>query len=336
MNNKKLHPLDMALEYSINGFADMGEDILRNQPQDDLRVLFNLGWHEMRHGNLKKGFEYLNYGRYINVFGLPVVNGKIWKDESLEGKTLLFRCEGGYGDQILNFRFAKLFVAMGAKVLISCAPELKELFARHGFICIDNETVMGAHYDYWIPAMSAAYILGMEFEDLDGSEYIVPKIPTQLFSKKDSIKVGIRWSGNPKFEDEQHRRFPPELMINLHDIPNTTFYSLQRDENCVDGLPFADMREKLNSWEDTANIIADLDLVITSCTSIAHLAGAMGIPTWIITPIMPYYTWAVHAENSAWYNSVKLFRQEKYGEWDVPFQHIRTELTKLAEEHSKR
>ena len=112
MNNKKLHPLDMALECSINGFADMGEDILRNQPQDDLRVLFNLGWHEMRHGNLKKGFEYLNYGRYINVFGLPVVNGKIWKDESLEGKTLLFRCEGGYGDQILNFRFAKLFVAI--------------------------------------------------------------------------------------------------------------------------------------------------------------------------------------------------------------------------------
>jgi hypothetical protein len=195
---------------------------------------------------------------------------------------------------------------------------------------------MGAHYDYWIPAMSAAYILGMEFEDLDGSEYIRAKNPTQLFSKKDSIKVGIRWSGNPKFEDEQHRRFPPELMINLHDIPNTTLYSLQRDENCVDGLPFADMREKLNSWEDTANIIADLDLVITSCTSIAHLAGAMGIPTWIVTPIMPYYTWAVHGEKSAWYNSVKLFRQEKYGEWDVPFKNIRTELTKLAEEYSKR
>ena len=336
MNNKKLHPLDMALEYSINGFADMGEDILRNQPQDDLRVLFNLGWHEMRHGNLKKGFEYLNYGRYINVFGLPVVNGKIWKDESLEGKTLLFRCEGGYGDQILNFRFAKLFVAMGAKVLISCAPELKELFARHGFICIDNETVMGAHYDYWIPAMSAPYILNMEFEDLDGSQYIFPIKPTKLFSKLNNLKVGIRWSGNPKFEDEQHRRFPPEFMIELSDIPNTTFYSLQRDENCIDGLPFADMREKLNSWEDTANIIADLDLVITSCTSIAHLAGAMGIPTWIITPIMPYYTWAVPDEKSAWYNSVRLFRQEKYGEWDIPFQRIRTELTKLAEEHSKR
>ena len=336
MENKKLHPLDMALECSINGFADIGEDILRNQPQDDTRVLFNLGWHEMRHGNLKKGFEYLNYGRYINVFGLPAVNGKIWKDESLEGKTLLFRCEGGYGDQILNFRFAKRFEEMGARVLISCAPELKELFSRHGFICIDNETVMGAHYDYWIPAMSAAYILEMEYENLDGYPYIFPNKVNKLFSKEKSLKVGIRWSGNPKFEDEQHRRFNPELLINLYDVTNTTFYSLQRDENVIDGLPFADMQDKMKSWDDTANIISGLDLVITSCTSIAHLSGAMGIPTWIVTPIMPYYTWAVPGEKSDWYDSVRLFRQEKYGEWDSPFQNIRIELTKLADEYSKR
>lgn len=330
MKNKKMHPLDIALQHSINGFPDMGEDILRNQSQDDLRVLFNLGWHEMRHGNLKKGFEHLNYGRYINVFGLPAVPGKIWKDELLEGKTLLFRCEGGLGDQIANFRFAKTFQEMGARVLVACASELTQLFSRHGFICIDNEAVNYTHYDYWVPAMSAAYILGMEFEDLDGSPYIFSKNPKKLFSKNDSLKVGIRWSGNPEFEDEQHRRFPPELMIDLQDIPNTTFYSLQRDENCIDGLPFADMREQMKTWDDTVNIISGLDLVITSCTSIAHLAGAMGKPTWIATPIMPYYTWAVPGEKSAWYNSVRLFRQSKYGEWDDVFKNIRKELTKLA------
>ena len=334
MDDKKIHPLDMALNYSINGFPDMGEDILRSQPQDDLRVLFNLGWHEMRHGNLKKGFEYLNYGRYINVFGLPAIPGKIWKDEPLEGKTLVFRCEGGYGDQILNFRFAKTFQKMGARVLISCAPELKQLFSHHGFICIDNEVVTGAYYDYWIPAMSAAYILGLEYEDLDGSPYIIPDKPIKLFSKKNTLKVGIRWSGNPKFEDEQHRRFPPELMIDLNDIPNTTFYSLQRDENCIEGLPFADMREQLKTWGDTMNIIAGLDLVITSCTSIAHLSGAMGIPTWVVTPIMPYYTWAVSGEKSSWYDSIRLFRQTKYGEWENVFEEIRKELIKLIKKDS--
>lgn len=330
MQNNKIHPLDVALQCNINGNPNMGEDILRNQPQDDLRVLFNLGWHEMRHGNLKKGFEHLNYGRYINVFGLPAIPGKIWKDEELKNKTLLFRCEGGYGDQILNFRFAKVFQEMGARILISCAEELKELFSRHGFICIDNDSVNSAYYDYWIPAMSAAYILGLEFEDLDGTPYIFSKSPTKLFSKKDTLKVGIRWSGNPEFEDEQHRRFPPELMINLHEISNTTFYSLQKDENCINGLPFADMREQMKTWDDTVNIIAGLDLVITSCTSVAHLSGAMGIPTWVVTPIMPYYTWSVPGEKSAWYDSIRLFRQTKYGEWGDVFQNVRKELVKLT------
>lgn len=335
MDDKKIHPLDKALEYNIKGLPNLGEEILRNQPQDDLRVLFNLGWHEMRHGNLKKGFEYLNYGRFINVFGLPAIPGQIWKDESLGGKTLLFRCEGGYGDQILNFRFAKRFQEMGARVLVSCASELKELFSRHGFICIDNEAIHFSYYDYWIPAMSASYILGLEYDDLDGSPYIIANNPSKLFSKPNTLKVGIRWSGNPKFEDEQHRRFPPQLMIDLHDTPNTTFYSLQRDENCIDGLPFADMREQLKTWEDTTNIIAGLDLVITSCTSIAHLAGSIGIPTWIVTPIMPYYTWSVPGEKSSWYDSVRLFRQEKYGEWDTPFKNIRNELNNLAKTFNK-
>jgi hypothetical protein len=149
------------------------------------------------------------------------------------------------------------------------------------------------------------------------------------------LKVGVRWSGNPEFEHEQHRRFPPELMIGISDIPNTSFYSLQRDENCVDGLPFGDMSDQMKTWDDTVNIIADLDLVITSCTSIAHLAGAMGVPTWIVVPIMPYYTWVFPNDTSSWYNSVKLFRQEKYGKWDEPFIKIREELTKLSEEHSK-
>jgi hypothetical protein len=335
MFEKVIHPLDVALSHAINGQPDISEKILREQSQDDLRVLFNLGWHEMRHGNMMKAFEHLNYGRFINTFGLPALSGRIWKDEPLENKTLLFRCEGGFGDQIMNFRFAKRFQEMGARVLVSCASELKPLFSRHGFICVDNEVIMCAHYDYWVPAMSAPYVLGMEYDDLDGSPFIVPSEPRNLFSKSGHLKVGIRWSGSPEFEDEQHRRFPPELMINLHDIPNTTFYSLQRDENLVDGLPFGDMREQMKSWDETANIIAGCDLIITSCTSVAHLSGTIGKPTWVVTPIMPYYTWVVPGDTSNWYDSVKLFRQEKYGEWDVPFIKIREELAKLAEGYGK-
>jgi len=330
MIEEEIHPLDVALSHSIHGNPEESEKILRNQPQDDFRVLFNLGWHEMRHGNLKKGFEYMNYGRFIDVYGNKPIPGKIWKDESLENKTLLFRCEGGYGDEILNFRFAKNFKDMGARVLISCSNGLKELFSRHGFICVDNNFTDSCYYDYWIPSMSAPYVLNLEYSDIKGTPYIFPKKPLQLFSKDKSLKVGIRWSGNPKFEHEQHRKFPKELLINLHSTKNTTFYSLQRDNDCIDGLPFADMRDKMNTWDDTANIIADLDLVITSCTSIAHLSAAMGKPTWIITPVLPYYTWAIPGKKTVWYDSVTLFKQDKYDDWDSVFQKVQKELNKLA------
>ena len=331
MNDSKIHPLDLALEKSINGMSDESEKILRMQSQEDFRVLFNLGWHEMRHGNMIKAFEHFNYGRFINVFGLPPIQGKIWKDEPLDNKVLLFRCEGGYGDQIANLRFAKKFEEMGARVLVSCSSDLKSLFSKNGFICINSEVAERAYYDYWVPAMSAPFLLNIEYNQLDGSKFLKSSNKRNLFSKKDNLKVGIRWSGNPEFEDEQHRRFPPELMINLHEVPNTTFYSLQSDENLVDGLPFGDLREQMKTWDDTADIISGCDLIITSCTSVAHLAGALGVPTWIVVPIMPYYTWVYPGDTSRWYDSVRLFRQQKYIEWDAPFLKIREELTKLAQ-----
>lgn len=326
----QLHPLDIALKAAINGDLQTSEDILRSQPKDDLRVLFNLGWHEMRHRNMKKAYEHLNFGRFINVFGLPPIKGKIWKDEPLGGKIVLFRSEGGYGDQISNFRFAKKFKDMGATVVVSCSSELKELFSRHGFVTVDSEGIDHVYYDYWIPGMSAPFLLNMEYNDLDGSPYIYPTHKRKLFSKQGNIKVGIRWAGNPEFEHEQHRKFPEELMIGLSDIPNTTFFSLQRDENLITGLPFGDLAEQMKTWDDTASIIAGCDLIITSCTSIAHLAGAIGVPTWVVIPVMPYYTWAVPGSKSNWYNSVTLYRQEKYGDWSAPFNKIRQDLVTLS------
>jgi hypothetical protein len=324
------HPLDVALTASINGYPDISEALLREQPQDDARVIFNLGWHDMRHGNLSKGLRNMDAGRFLNCFGLPRIPGPIWRDEPLEGKTLLFRCEGGFGDQILNFRFAKDFAAKGARIVISCAPELKALFSRHGFICVDNEVVGALHYDYWVPAMSAAHILSYEFDTLPSTPYLTAK-PRQLFAKPGTLRVGLRWAGSPEFEHQQHRLFPSEPLIDLHTLPGATLYSLQRDENLVDGLPFADLRDQLKTWEDTASIIAGLDLVITSCTSIAHLAAALGVETWVIVPVLPYYTWAVPGERSAWYDTVRLFRQTTYGEWDAPLAAIRQALEQKLE-----
>lgn len=324
------HPLDLALSAAINGHPDISEDILRAQPQDDARVVFNLGWHEMRHGRLASGLQMMDAGRFLNCFGLPRIPGPIWHGESLEGKTLLFRCEGGYGDQILNFRFARDFVQRGARVVISCAPTLKPLFARHGFVCADNESVSGLHYDYWVPAMSAAHILGYDQDTMSGKPYLTAE-PRTLYAKPGTLRVGLRWAGSPEFEHQQHRLFSPEPLFDLHKIPGISLYSLQRDENLVDGLPFADLRDQLKSWEDTASIIAGLDLVITSCTSVAHLSAALGVETWVIVPILPYYVWAVPGDKSVWYDSVRIFRQTTYGDWSAPLAAVALALQERME-----
>lgn len=321
-----VHPLDMALTACINGHPEISEDILRSQPeQDDARIVFNLGWHEMRHGNLKKGLQMMDAGRFINVFGLPRIPGEIWKDQDLTNKTLLFRCENGLGDQIMNFRFAKDFVKKGARVVVSCAPELMPLFARHGFVCIDNGATPYIHYDYWVPSMSAAHILGYDTDNFP-SQFYLDAEPKQLYSKPDTFKVGIRWAGNPKFEHEQHRKFDPQPLIDLHKLDGITLYSLQRDDNLIDGLPFADLRDQMKTFEDTASIIKGLNLVITSCTSIAHLSAALGVKTWVIVPIMPYYAWAEPKDTSVWYDSVRLFRQQKYGDWSHPLKEVKSAL----------
>jgi hypothetical protein len=324
---KQIHPLDLALQLSIQGQPDLAEDILRGYPeQDDARVIYNLGWHEMRHGNLNKGLQLMDAGRFINCFGNERLPGTIWRDEDLTDKTLLFRCENGLGDQIMNIRFAKDFKDKGARVVISCDKSLMSFFAKLGYVVIDSGATPYVHYDYWVPSMSAAHILGYDTDTMSGKPYIKAE-PKKLYAKPKTLKVGIRWAGNPEFEAHQHRLFDPQPLFDLHEIPGVTLYSLQRDDNLVDGLPFADLRDQMKTWEDTASIIQGLDLVITSCTSIAHLAGAMGKETWVIVPSLPYYAWAEPKDTTVWYDSVRIFRQTKHTDWTEPMSKIKDALT---------
>lgn len=322
------HVLDIALTCSINGQPDVAEDLLRKyheEQPDDPRAVFNLGWYDMRHGKLKKGFNGMNAGRFIKCFGSDPIPGPIWRNEPLEGKVLLFRCEGGYGDEIINFRFAQEFKDKGAIVVVAAHPHLLPIFARHGFACVTNAAVEkgGVYYDYWVPAMSAAFVLGHEFETLSGKPYLTAK-PAPVVSKPGTLRVGLRWSGNPQFEHEQHRKFDPTLMTDLHKLDGVTCYSFQRDQDVIPNLPFEQLG--LTDWEDTASHLKAMDLVITSCTSVAHMSAALGVETWVIVPVLPYYLWAVPGEKSAWYDNVRLFRQEKYGEWDAPLAKVKEAL----------
>jgi hypothetical protein len=319
-----MHGLDKALQHSIRGELEESEKILRSLDQKDLRVKYNLGWHNLRHGKFLKGMEGLQQGRWAEAFGSPPIPGKLWKNETLIGRTLLFRMEGGLGDHILNFRFAEEFQKKGARVVIVTDKSLVSLFSRHGYVCITEEAISFTHYDYWVPAMAVPFMLLLN--NPHHSDYLIscPKLKRH----RSRPRIGVRWGGNTSNTVEQYRALPAEKIIALHETIDADFYSFQRDDN-LHTVPFTDLRDELETWEDTLSWLCSMDLLITSCTSVAHAAAAMGIKTWIIIPCLSYYTWAVPGPHTSWYSSVKLYRQTDIENFDKPIEELTHDLQAL-------
>ena len=340
--------LDKQLKALIEGNKKQAWSIcerLEKINPNDFRHQFNRGWFLINQGKLQEGYQLLDAGRFINVYG----SGKIKTDKpiwngvkTLKNKVVILNLEGGLGDQVIMARFAKDIKDRGGKCIACCCKSLHSLISRIDgvYSCISAEDVEKIKHDYWIPSFSAVWLLGHDFTTLPNKPYIsAQKSNIENWSKiitSDKLKVGIRWAGNPEFEHQQYRKFDASLMLDLVKIDGIQFYSLQKDNDIIE-LPeqINDLNHLLLSWEDTAAAIENLDLVITSCTSIAHAASAMGKPTWVIIPILPYHIWAFGDEHSPWYqDTTKVFRQVKFGNWDAPFKKIKNELIEFKKFHT--
>ncbi len=326
-----LHPLDEQLQAGLRGDFKRGFEIAdyleKTSPQDP-RAAFNRAWYKMMEGKLLEGLSLLDAGRWIKVFGgqpLPT-NKSIYKDEDLKNKSLLICGEGGLGDEIINVRFAEEFAQKGAKVVVACDSSLTSVFSRVPGVsaAINHRAAVDVYHDFWVPAMSAARVLSKEYKTLSGKAYLSAHpdykkkwrdyFINQNTFKAGDLKIGLRFYGNPKFEHEQHRKFPPQDLINV--LGDRPWINLQKEESDL----------KLETWEDTLAVLAHLDLVITSCTSVAHASAALGKKTWVIVPLLPYYIWALPGATSPWYGSVRLFRQSRFGDWSNVFTEIEKAL----------
>jgi hypothetical protein len=339
--NSKL--FDQQLNFMIRGQFDQGYKIcqmidnnISSEHQDYKALQFNKAWFCLREGKLKEGYQLLDYGRFINVYGNPPLNTNkpLWKQENLKDKKVILNLEGGFGDQILTVRFAKDIVKREGECIVCCHQDLKPLLQRVKGVqkCITEKDISETNHDYWIPSFSCPWLFDHTWNSLYSGPYITTASKynsiwkNKLKSKK--IKIGIRWAGLPYFEHQQFRLFPPQRLINLSKYSKLQIYSLQRDNNLVE-LPknITDLRNDLTTWNDTAAVINNLDLIITSCTSIAHLASAMGKPTWIIIPILPYHVWTYGDKHSPWYGeTTELYRQTKFGHWEDVFDKIEKDL----------
>lgn len=337
-----MHLIDQQLNLMIRGRFDEGwkiaEELERIDPTDR-RAKFNRGWFLINQGQWQEGFQCLEYGRSLNVYGSGKLQTSkpIWDGTDLTGKTVIISLEAGYGDNVIQARFATEVWRRGGKCILNCDKTLHSLFLRIPGVdsCITIDQVQSTYHDFWIPGFSCSWIFGHTVETIPNEPYLFAKPESveiwKSIIKSDKPKIGIRWSGNPKFEHQQFRIFPPELLINIYkNRDHLQFFSLQRDTD-IRELPeqITDLQHILISWEDTAACIENLDLIITSCTSIAHLASAMGKPTWVIVPILPYHIWAYGGKHSPWYTEeTTVFRQTKFGMWTNTFEELSQELDK--------
>jgi len=338
-----MHKIDQQLNLMIRGRFEEGWKLsqeMHEEHPEDLRHLFNRGWFLINQGDLQGGFQCLESGRILNVYGggrlktnKPIFNPHL---HTLEGKSVILNMECGFGDQIIYARFASEVAKRGAKAYLCSDVRLHDLFSRIPGVekCIVAKDIPNIQHDFWIPGFSCSWIFGHTFDTLPNDPYMfASKSSSEIWKsiiKSNKPKVGIRWSGSPLFEHQQFRIFPPEPLIDLCKYKDLQFYSLQRDTDTRE-LPdeITDLQHIIISWEDTAAAIENLDLVITSCTSVAHLSAAMGKPTWVIVPLLPYHVWAYGGDHSPWYpKTTRVFRQQVFGNWDTTFEKLEDELVK--------
>lgn len=316
--------LDVQLAASTMGSFEEGKriaDKLKTQRPNDHRAAFNRGWYELRDGNIEEGYRLLHCGRKVGVFGNSQPNTPQPEWDGRSGKTILLQLEGGLGDQLHQMRYTRELRANGFSPIVSCSGQLVPFIASTELAdaVVQHGAEYGVYHDYWMAGMSSPIYLNLKANTIRGDAYIHREFTVP--GKK--MRVGLRWSGNKTFEAQHHKLFPAQLFFDAVKRDNVEFISLQRDADLefkpswVEDVP-------LQTWHDTHKAVSSCDLVISSCTSVSHLSAAMGIPTWIVIPIMGYYLYAEPGNKTPYYNSMRLFRQQKYGDWTHPFEEIKS------------
>jgi len=330
--------MEKAFSFFLLNQKNNAEKILRSQlenPRLDektkTKIRFNLGTYELLRDEFQSGLrKFLFEGRKLNYWKKPEFPFERWEGEPQEGRTIYVRAEAGIGDEFINIRFMKHLKDIGMKpIWFTERKDNVSVFRRCGFEAISSFSEIDTKVNpTWVHSMDLPVYLNLEYKDLWYGPYLSAKGNSEHIRKNDKIKIGLRWQGNPSYDQDLHRSIPFSDMFNTVSNLDADIYSLQRD-NGLDELEgyeekLTRLDHVMNSYEDTLCIINDLDLIITSCTSIGHAAAAMGKETIVITPISAYYTWCHSIEKSPWYgDNLTILRQEKPRVWNEPLMKLK-------------
>jgi tetratricopeptide (TPR) repeat protein len=298
-------------------------------------VRFNRGVAHLTLGHYKEGWR--DYEARLHAPEHPPVRtvAAHWKGQPLKGKTLLICAEQGLGDTLQFIRFGPAISQRGGRVTLQCPAVLVKMLSRMPELeAVLTKERATTHFDFQLALLSAPQRLDITPPTIPPAPYLTAepglandwRAHVVAIAGAASPRVGLCWTGNPNHKNNHNRSMAPSLFETLGHTPRAAFFSL-----CPDALDWPDLHllpllRPLVDFEDTAALIANLDLVITVDTAVAHLAGALGRPVWILLPYAADWRWLTGREDSPWYPSAKLFRQRKPGDWVEVMDRVRQEL----------
>ena len=327
--------IDTSLYYNAIGQHEKAFEIYKTLNQDHPKVQFNIGWHYLRNNEFKKGFEHIQHGDKSRAWGheyLYVEEGKLNKKDRWTGEFtdhLLLILEGGLGDEMIFLRWAKWLETKCNHLTILCNPGLLRLLTNAGYNCEPHGSLPFIKYSAYCPGMTLPAIAGFESPEQHvefpyiksfSEPYIIKQMNRVAKGKK---KIGIRFYGNQEFEHDQFRSPPRNELEKLSSYGQ--LFSLQIEEK--DSI-IPNCSHLIKDWQDTYSVFKGLDLLVTSCTSTAHLAGAMGIKAIVLVPLVPYFVWA--SDDMPWYgDNIIVIRQTKYNDWTDAIKELHVKIMEV-------
>jgi tetratricopeptide (TPR) repeat protein len=316
-----------SLGFLLTGRGDLAAAVSACQSAIDLQPDFavahwNQGIAYLLAGQMAEGWAQYEWRkrRFPAAFDAPPA-GPEWDGSPLAGRTLLVLAEQGFGDTIQLCRYLPPLVAEGAQVVLECAPKLMGLLRCLPGVTLTPPRAARPPYDVWADQMSLPRLFGTTLETIPSAHpYLHADAGRSAAWAKRlpaGLRIGLVWAGNPAHSNDRRRSIPVAALGPLFAAASGVFVSLQVGPSAAIAPQFglADNAAALPDFGETAALIAGLDLVITVDTAVAHLAGALGVPSWVMLPHAPDWRWLLHRDDSPWYPSLRLFRQDRPGDW---------------------
>ena len=314
------------------------------------RANLNTGMNYLKMGDFKRGFHYVDLksdgawrlGKNFAFNQEALSHIDLWEGQSLEDKTILIYCEQGFGDNIQFVRYIPQVRELGGRIIFSCYDQLYNIFKNSpilkGVDVMKGASLNSLELDFKIPLLSLPRVLEATIDNIPHTDGYLSKTHCKDWNLSDEgMNVALVWESSGL---DTRRSIPLETILPLCELPNVNMVSIQKGSAMFDYRRNPDIKnflpslgERIRDFSDTADILSQVDLLISTDTAPIHMGGALGIPTWGLLHFSADWRWfreKNYPDTSPWYESVRIYRQKEPANWGEVVERVKIDLKKIS------